>query len=131
MTCTGRVPSRAKSVCSLFVYLSRLVSGCHNRASVEATTLNGMSSPSRLGDDIDRKSTRLNSSHTVISYAVFCLKKNKKHHVPVHSVHRTNRSPSYPFAPLPSDNLYTHNRDQATSVDHKPSMQSRDWHTDR
>src|SRR5438132_13668319 len=24
----------------------------------------------------DRKSTRLNSSHTVISYAVFCLKKN-------------------------------------------------------
>src|SRR5438034_2020577 len=27
---------------------------------------------------IDRKSTRLNSSHTVISYAVFCLKKKKK-----------------------------------------------------
>src|SRR5438034_3719011 len=29
-------------------------------------------------DDGDRKSTRLNSSHTVISYAVFCLKKKKK-----------------------------------------------------
>src|SRR5260221_6978426 len=28
--------------------------------------------------DQDRKSTRLNSSHTVISYAVFCLKKKKK-----------------------------------------------------
>src|SRR5260221_10863172 len=28
--------------------------------------------------DLDRKSTRLNSSHTVISYAVFCLKKKKK-----------------------------------------------------
>src|SRR5215211_6061006 len=28
--------------------------------------------------DRDRKSTRLNSSHTVISYAVFCLKKKKK-----------------------------------------------------
>src|SRR5947207_7828609 len=27
--------------------------------------------------DADRKSTRLNSSHTVISYAVFCLKKKK------------------------------------------------------
>ena len=27
--------------------------------------------------DTDRKSTRLNSSHTVISYAVFCLKKKK------------------------------------------------------
>src|SRR5438034_970714 len=29
-------------------------------------------------DERDRKSTRLNSSHTVISYAVFCLKKKKK-----------------------------------------------------
>src|SRR3712207_8589504 len=27
---------------------------------------------------VDRKSTRLNSSHANISYAVFCLKKNKK-----------------------------------------------------
>src|SRR5438309_11123295 len=29
------------------------------------------------GMDIDRKSTRLNSSHSSISYAVFCLKKKK------------------------------------------------------
>src|SRR2546421_7827148 len=29
--------------------------------------------------DQDRKSTRLNSSHDQISYAVFCLKKKKKH----------------------------------------------------
>src|SRR5256885_9748161 len=29
--------------------------------------------------DRDRKSTRLNSSHLVISYAVFCLKKKNKH----------------------------------------------------
>src|SRR5438034_8501980 len=28
--------------------------------------------------DADRKSTRLNSSHTVISYAVFCLKKKRE-----------------------------------------------------
>src|SRR5689334_24277334 len=28
----------------------------------------------------DRKSTRLNSSHSSISYAVFCLKKKKKNH---------------------------------------------------
>src|SRR5256885_7199660 len=34
--------------------------------------------------DVDRKSTRLNSSHLVISYAVFCLKKKKK---PVPSSH--------------------------------------------
>src|SRR2546422_3184868 len=29
----------------------------------------------------DRKSTRLNSSHGYISYAVFCLKKKKKQHI--------------------------------------------------
>src|SRR5215204_7086132 len=39
--------------------------GQHDRA--------GLSS----GGRVDRKSTRLNSSHTVISYAVFCLKKKK------------------------------------------------------
>src|SRR3712207_7896920 len=34
--------------------------------------------PARHGaDDADRKSTRLNSSHANISYAVFCLKKKK------------------------------------------------------
>src|SRR3712207_8855685 len=32
----------------------------------------------RLLADLDRKSTRLNSSHANISYAVFCLKKKKK-----------------------------------------------------
>src|SRR5438270_991105 len=31
-----------------------------------------------FSDDEDRKSTRLNSSHSQISYAVFCLKKKKK-----------------------------------------------------
>src|SRR5438132_8764285 len=34
-------------------------------------------SASRIMAVSDRKSTRLNSSHTVISYAVFCLKKKK------------------------------------------------------
>src|SRR5438874_10096851 len=31
-----------------------------------------------LGEWVDRKSTRLNSSHVEISYAVFCLKKKKR-----------------------------------------------------
>src|SRR5437588_3809423 len=31
----------------------------------------------QISQQVDRKSTRLNSSHTVISYAVFCLKKKK------------------------------------------------------
>src|SRR3712207_8675364 len=35
--------------------------------------------PPGLGKD--RKSTRLNSSHANISYAVFCLKKKKKYHI--------------------------------------------------
>src|SRR4051812_49903843 len=47
----------------------------------------GLGHPVDLGDrrgDLgglaeDRKSTRLNSSHMSISYAVFCLKKKKKH----------------------------------------------------
>src|SRR2546426_12092986 len=34
-----------------------------------------------LGAEQDRKSTRLNSSHLVISYAVFCLKKKKKRNI--------------------------------------------------
>src|SRR2546422_6299733 len=33
-----------------------------------------------LLDQVDRKSTRLNSSHGYISYAVFCLKKKNKTH---------------------------------------------------
>src|SRR5258708_26309463 len=32
---------------------------------------------------IDRKSTRLNSSHQIISYAVFCLKKKNHHRVTI------------------------------------------------
>src|SRR5690625_5855988 len=41
--------------------------------------------PQQLEDDpvleADRKSSRLNSSHVAISYAVFCLKKKKNKHV--------------------------------------------------
>src|SRR3954462_3830294 len=37
----------------------------------------------------DRKSTRLNSSHTIISYAVFCFKKQRRLPVVWHSVQST------------------------------------------
>src|SRR2546422_1848516 len=43
-----------------------LVEGCRHRCPPEG------------GRRVDRKSTRLNSSHGYISYAVFCLKKKKK-----------------------------------------------------
>src|SRR2546427_2569131 len=43
-----------------------------------------------LGRWGDRKSTRLNSSHSQISYAVFCLKKKKKNSHTIHScIHHT------------------------------------------
>src|SRR5438105_5478593 len=40
----------------------------------------------------DRKSTRLNSSHEWISYAVFCLKKKKKNNKKKDSMHAIERS---------------------------------------
>src|SRR2546430_11051024 len=43
----------------------------------------GEDDPPQLFDALDRKSTRLNSSHSQISYAVFCLKKKKKNKSPV------------------------------------------------
>src|SRR5438034_3601534 len=43
-----------------------------------AAAVVGPFAPSARILHLDRKSTRLNSSHTVISYAVFCLKKKKK-----------------------------------------------------
>src|SRR5256885_13006345 len=44
----------------------------------------------------DRKSTRLNSSHLVISYAVFCLKKKKSYHKPVSHTCTPIARPSQP-----------------------------------
>src|SRR5204863_9488003 len=40
--------------------------------------------------DLDRKSTRLNSSHVEISYAVFCLKKKTKHNHITMSIEAVN-----------------------------------------
>src|SRR5438034_3278374 len=55
--------------------------GTDNRAAARAGDVILIAvKPQNVGDlldEIDRKSTRLNSSHTVISYAVFCLKKKK------------------------------------------------------
>src|SRR5436190_11135204 len=48
-----------------------------------------------MGEGPDRKSTRLNSSHTVISYAVFCLKKKKLR--PLRRGHLLSR----PYLPSP------------------------------
>src|SRR5260221_4336239 len=65
-----------KNSSSAFAVLKNAAAAWRERAS-----LGPMLARSRQAD---RKSTRLNSSHTVISYAVFCLKKKKKttkHHI--------------------------------------------------
>src|SRR2546429_2507528 len=51
-------------------------------APVIAELLFGALTSNRITENVDRKSTRLNSSHGYISYAVFCLKKKNKHHTP-------------------------------------------------
>src|SRR3712207_7346022 len=51
----------------------------HPSASSRASSAKGGPPPPGAIPITDRKSTRLNSSHANISYAVFCLKKNKKH----------------------------------------------------
>src|SRR2546422_5327079 len=48
---------------------------CASRANWERVSMNA---PTQSQKAQDRKSTRLNSSHGYISYAVFCLKKKKK-----------------------------------------------------
>src|SRR5438874_12447747 len=52
--------------------LMRLVGGTARAVRPRST---GANSSRRAADEADRKSTRLNSSHVEISYAVFCLKK--------------------------------------------------------
>src|SRR5437764_8612086 len=52
--------------------------GAALRAALDASRTQPCRSESGAAPDSDRKSTRLNSSHRCISYAVFCLKKKKK-----------------------------------------------------
>src|SRR2546427_9379541 len=67
---------------SMLGFLAHAVTQC---PQAKAVTFDAFS-PSHTAEALfrrDRKSTRLNSSHSQISYAVFCLKKKKekKHHV--------------------------------------------------
>src|SRR5690606_41219208 len=79
-TVTGRRPAVSPSSIGWCTYFRRVhhprprlvaeaASGCHlDRDDRDVET--------RAADPRDRKSTRLNSSHVKMSYAVFCLKKN-------------------------------------------------------
>src|SRR5256885_8072560 len=76
---------------TLFPYTTLFRSG-HARRRAAACAVPALPPPAwppprrLLGSTADRKSTRLNSSHLVISYAVFCLKK-KKENTPAHDPH--------------------------------------------
>src|SRR5699024_5779216 len=51
--------------------------GCWELYAAVGLTISGMYIKLQIAHALDRKSTRLNSSHVSISYAVFCLKKKK------------------------------------------------------
>src|ERR1022692_5160872 len=59
--------------CALPIWFLRIPKTLEKRTNTSFAQL-------RILVQLDRKSTRLNSSHLVISYAVFCLKKKKTKH---------------------------------------------------
>src|SRR5258708_22386534 len=62
---TTRLRARSRGWTAMFAARKAKRDASHSRKTVCATNI------------ADRKSTRLNSSHQIISYAVFCLKKKK------------------------------------------------------
>src|SRR5689334_24663782 len=66
---------RSKTTNSVYRYHSNPQEGFASRLGCEAAVL-----------ILDRKSTRLNSSHSSISYAVFCLKKKKNKKINNHLI---------------------------------------------
>src|SRR3712207_7657262 len=84
---------------TLFPYttLFRSMSNAHQGAELDGVPVGSINSnlktgretttAARLASNRDRKSTRLNSSHANISYAVFCLKKN------THQLYRLDSPP--------------------------------------
>src|SRR2546426_4715193 len=63
---------------TLFPYTTLFRSRCASWTTRMPPKWRGSATTTRPGD---RKSTRLNSSHLVISYAVFCLKKKKRKYI--------------------------------------------------
>src|SRR5207244_10243522 len=86
---------------TLFPYTTLFRSCCGSRCDGTCRSRPRRARRRRGRDLQDRKSTRLNSSHQIISYAVFCLKKKKKkekqkinninNKYSNHSVHDTTR----------------------------------------
>src|SRR5687768_18200632 len=87
------------------------------------------------GADEDRKSTRLNSSHGYISYAVFCLKKKKRNHTRRH--YSLRHDVKRPDSLIRSDTTRTpafggecsHAQVQSASLYVRPWRGPAHWHT--
>src|SRR2546430_8990373 len=86
---------------TLFPYTTLFRSELEGGARVISYGLSSYGYDLRVADEFkeftDRKSTRLNSSHSQMSYAVFCLKKKK-----------SNYSPSIPMTRLHSPDAHPH-----------------------
>src|SRR2546429_2934856 len=83
-----RRPPRSTLFPYTTLFRSICFANCWSAAGANPEKTNGVSMSSRAEPEgnpaLDRKSTRLNSSHGYISYAVFCLKKKTKKH----TIHR-------------------------------------------
>src|SRR5688572_31791304 len=77
LTVTG-VQTCALPISRLTAARSSSDRACWARAQASASRKEVRAPPGLPAASRDRKSTRLNSSHSQISYAVFCLKKKKK-----------------------------------------------------
>src|SRR5256884_1077594 len=93
------------------------------RASTVAPCVTSSMTPT-MAARRDRKSTRLNSSHGYISYAVFCLKKKKSLVVDVHGlVARDHRRHGHPAQPALAERVQPvagQGRGHQLAVRHRP-----------
>src|SRR2546430_13194795 len=71
---------------TLFRSNTKRVGGSYTRIRAHRHSLPSMPRSQIWPPTQDRKSTRLNSSHSQISYAVFCLKKKKKRKLRIYSM---------------------------------------------
>src|SRR3712207_7406361 len=76
-----------------FIKQKRLTEVSLSNVFFACTNNTGLPEQARMMMMEDRKSTRLNSSHANISYAVFCLKKKKQNTIPLQ--HNMNRAIFY------------------------------------
>src|SRR2546422_7879508 len=89
---------------TLFPYTTLFRSAAvHRRVNTARERIRARPAELPLGD---RKSTRLNSSHGYISYAVFCLKKKKKKYIQ-HKTGHIHQPTNIPRQRRPHDNDHT------------------------